>query len=94
MDSLFFGQKATDTTFHNKAMLQDHVINSEDGRLFDIKPTALAVESVPLANGGTARARRYRLDGDLMLDLWYDDAGQWAHLVFNRDGSTVIYEKL
>lgn len=81
------------TTYWNKVMLQRAVINSEDGRLFDVRPTALAEEIVPAASG-TLRAKHYKLDGDLPLDLWYDAAGQWAHLVFTKDGSTIIYEKL
>ena len=81
------------TTYWNKVMLQPRVINSEDGRLFEVVPMALADEVVPTATG-TLRARHYRLDGDLPLDLWYDAAEQWAHLVFTKDGSTVTYEKL
>lgn len=81
------------TTYWNKVMLQPQVINSEDGRLFDVSPKALAEEVVPAA-AGTLRARHYKLDGDLPLDLWYDAAEQWAHLVFTKDGSTVSYEKL
>ncbi len=81
------------TTYWNKAMLQRQVINSEDGRLFDVTPVALSEETVPAA-AGTLRARHYKLDGDLPLDLWYDAAEQWAHLVFTKDGSTVIYHRL
>jgi hypothetical protein len=81
------------TTYWNKAMLQPKIINSEDGRLFDVTSTALAEETVAAASG-TLRARHYKLDGDLPLDLWYDDTAQWAHLVFTKDGSTVTYEKL
>jgi hypothetical protein len=81
------------TTYWNKAMLQQNVINSEDGRLFEVQPMALAEETVPAAKG-SLRARHYKLDGDLPLDLWYDATDQWAHLVFTKDGSTVIYQKL
>lgn len=87
------------TTYWNKAMLgsppgEHRVINSEDGRLFDIGVTDLAQEPVKLANGGTQLARHFRTVGQLALDLWYDDTGQWAHLEFSQDGSTIIYEKL
>lgn len=81
------------TTYWNKVMLQKAVINSEDGRLFDVVPVALAEEMVPAASG-PLRAKHYKLDGDLALDLWYDSAEQWAHLVFTKDGTTITYEKL
>jgi hypothetical protein len=86
--------EALPTTYWNKAMLAAHVINSEDGRLFAVKPAALAEESVPLASGATIRARHYTLSGELDLDLWYDAADQWAHLVFSSQNNTFVYEKL
>jgi hypothetical protein len=81
------------TTYWNKVMLQDRLINSEDGRLFTVTPRPLGEEDVRQA-GNAIRARHYRIDGDLMLDLWYDTMGQWAHLVFIKDGATIVYEKL
>lgn len=87
------------TTYWNKAMLgpaagPNRVINSEDGRLFNIDVANLAEGPVKLANGGVQMARHYRTTGALSLDLWYDDSGQWAHLEFTKDGSTIVYEKL
>ncbi len=82
------------TTYWNKAMLGSRVINSEDGRLFNVTHAALAEEAVPLASGATTRARHYNVSGELDLDLWYDDFQQWAHLMFTKDGNTIIYEKL
>lgn len=82
------------TTYWNKAMLGPHVINSEDGRLFACTPAALGQESVPTASGATIPARHYTLSGDLNLNLWYDAASQWAHLVFTTEGNTFDYEKL
>lgn len=82
------------TTYWNEAMLQKQVINSEDGRLFRVDPTQIPEDLVPLASGSTLRARHFRLSGDLPLDLWYDGGGQWAHLVFTKDGTPITYEKL
>jgi hypothetical protein len=82
------------STYWNQAMLQKHVISSEDGKLFDIDPHPLGEESVPVAAGGSIRARHWKLDETKPIDLWYDAAGQWAHLTFSKDSSTIIYEKL
>jgi len=82
------------TTYWNQDMLRDQVISSEDGRLFTIKRTALDIEPVPLATGSTIPARHYNIAGGLQLDLWYDTAGQWAHLAFNRYGATIVYQRL
>ncbi len=82
------------TTYWNKAMVQPRLINSEDGRLMELPFTEGTTETVRLASGQTIPARRYHYGGELNLDLWYDAAGQWAHLEFTKDGSTIIYEKL
>lgn len=82
------------STYWNPAMLQRHVISSEDGQLFDVTPQKLGDDSVRLAAGGSIRAAHWKLDAGLPLDLWYDVAGQWAHMVFTKDGSTITYEKL
>lgn len=82
------------TTYWNKAMLGDSVINSEDGRLFRIAVSDRGEQKVPLASGATVPARHYELAGDLTLDLFYDQAATWTHLRFSKDGTPVIYEKL
>ncbi len=82
------------TTYWNKAMLQNQLINSEDGRLMQLPLTPGGIENVRMASGQTIPARRYHYGGELNLELWYDESGQWAHLEFTKDNSTIIYEKL
>jgi hypothetical protein len=81
------------TTYWNHAILQNHVINSQDGRLFTVAVTKLGIEKVPVA-AGQIEAQRFQLRGDLPLDLWYDDAQQWAYLEFTKRSSRITYEKL
>ena len=85
---------ALPTTYWNRAMLNPAIISSEDGRLLDVSIAERGEEQVQLASGGAVAARRYVLRGALPLDLWYDASGQWAHLEFTKDGSTIIYEKV
>ncbi len=85
---------ALPTTYWNQAMLQGQVINSEDGQLFNVSAQAMAEENVRLADGTRIRAQHWRLAGDLRLDLWYDAEGEWARLLFDKDGTTIVYEKL
>jgi len=84
---------ALPTTYWNRAMLEPRLINSEDGRLLGVTVTEGALDRVPTA-AGPVPARHYRLEGELQLEIWYDEAGQWAHLQFTKDGSTIIYEKM
>ncbi len=81
------------TTYWNRAVLQDRVINSQDGRLFNVSVLPLGAEAVQVAAGKVA-ADHYQMRGDLSLDLWYDAHSQWAHLEFSKRSSHIIYEKL
>lgn len=87
-------ETALPTTYWNRAMVAAQVINSEDGRLMLTGVTEGPIEQVRFASGATTLARRYGFGGELTLDLWYDTLGQWAHLQFTSEGSTIIYEKL
>jgi hypothetical protein len=82
------------TTYWNQDTLRDQVIGAEDGRLFNIKRTVMGIEPVSLASGATIPARHTNITGALQLDVWYDTAGQWAHLAFTRYGATIVYQKL
>ncbi len=81
------------TTYWNRAILQSHVINSQDGRLLDVSVTALGAEQVPVASG-RVEAAHFQLRGDLPIDLWYDADNQWAYLEFTKRSSRITYEKL
>ena len=82
------------TTYWNQDTLRDQVIGAEDGRLFTIKRMELGIEPVPLASGARIPALHTNISGALQLDVWYDTAGQWAHLAFTRYGATITYQKL
>lgn len=67
------------------------LINTIDGKMMSVRVSDLGTEAVRVG-GGTVNARHYRLSGDLARDLWYDDKGNLARVVFKADdGSTVTY---
>jgi hypothetical protein len=69
---------------------QTRLINSQNGELLEIKVSELDRESVRGPNGPIA-ATRYRLDGDLKIDLWYDDTDTLVKLAFEARGGEVTY---
>lgn len=81
------------TTYWNRAMVQDQIINSQDGRLFNVTVQSLGRETVQ-APQGRITADHFQLRGDLPIDLWYDAQGQWSYLEFSKRGSTIAYQKL
>jgi hypothetical protein len=43
--------------------------------------------------GSLEKAARYRVSGDLELDLWYLPNGEWAGLEFVARGSKIRYRR-
>ena len=79
------------STYWNPAILRAApVISSQDGRLTEQRVLTGALEDVPCV-GGTVRARRHEMLGDLDMEIWYDLADQWAHMRFRRGGALITY---
>ncbi len=66
-------------------------LNTITGAVNRIETRDLGDAFVPLATG-TARADRYRIDGDIQLETWYDHSGRWLGMRFlAKDKSTIEY---
>ncbi len=83
----------TSTSYWHARFLRSQVIDTQGGRLLTTRIEPVAEEIVPV--GETMRpSRRYRVTGDLTLDIWYDSDGVWSGLLFRgEDGSTIRYQR-
>ncbi|NDW46788.1 DUF6134 family protein [Ruegeria sp. PrR005] len=67
------------------------LLNTIDGKVMSVRVTDLGMQAVP-SGKGEVNAHHFRISGDLERDVWYDDAGNLAHVSFKADdGSTVTY---
>ncbi len=83
--------EALPTTYWMPATVtQKRLINTQTGEMLDIEVTELGRETVPGPRGPVS-ATRYRIDGDLNIDLWYDDTDTLVRLAFDARGSLVTY---
>lgn len=83
---------AIPTTYWNRATIDGRpLINSQNGTVLNLKITDTGRETIAAA-GGTLEANGYLLEGDLPLNLWYDDQGRWVKCAFQARGETVQYE--
>ena len=70
---------------------QDKVLNTLTGEVNAVSIRELGREILRLP-GTTVAATRYRYEGQLALDSWYDDRGRWVAMRFQGDdGSTIEY---
>ncbi|WP_340119518.1 DUF6134 family protein [Pelagibius sp. 7325] len=76
------------TSYWNpRTVEQTRLLDSQHGRLLAVESRLLGEERL---DGGKT-ARRYRLSGDLDLDLWYAATGEWVNIAFTARGATVSY---
>ena len=64
---------------------QQNLISSQDGRLLKVEVAYLGQEHVPDI-AGLVEAHRFRLTGDLKIDIWYTEDGRWVRTEFSRGG--------
>ncbi len=77
--------------WHPIILEQDRVLNTLTGKVNDVTVRRVGEDALTLASA-TVAATRYRFDGELRLDSWYDDDGRWLAMDFEaRDGSIIEY---
>ena len=69
---------------------QSQIIDSQNGRIFPVEIRKIGREAIE-AGGRTVEATRYTLSEQLVMNLWYDDAGNWVKTSFESDGSLIDY---
>lgn len=85
---------ALPTSQWNHRALNGPMINTEDAKLMHPVVTDEGYADVPLADGGTIRARHFRAQGDLRFNTFFSDSWEWVGLSFHApDGSLVTYLK-
>lgn len=77
----------TTSYFIPSFVLQPKLINSQNGQLLAVESKFIGEETIPGLSGDII-ARRYRLEGDLALDIWYDLKGGWQKSAFVPKGNT------
>ncbi|MEP0069281.1 DUF6134 family protein [Pyruvatibacter sp.] len=65
------------------------VLNTITGRVADVRLVPVGVEKVDTAHG-VIDATRYRYEGAIQNEVWYDSNGRWVQMRFlGQDGSNV-----
>lgn len=84
---------AVSTSYWHGHFLRSVKIDTQGGRLLRTSIEELGEETLRIA-GIESPARRFRVSGDLTLDIWYDRDGIWSGLLFTgEDGSIIRYER-
>lgn len=79
--------------WHPHFINQSHMLDSQRGLLLDISLTEIGEEQIETL-GNKASAKRYRMSGDIRLDIWYDTEKVWQKMQFEIDDSLIDYTKV
>jgi hypothetical protein len=71
-------------------MRATQLLSTEDGELIKINVVEKGNETV-MVDGQPVDARRYLMDSDIDVDLWYDAQGRWVKLAFEVRGQQIEY---
>lgn len=80
------------STYWNRRTVEARrILNVVDGTLLDVRVGRVGDATVRTDAGAAIPATRWRVSGDLDIDLWYDRRGTWVGLSFDGRGETVGY---
>jgi hypothetical protein len=75
----------------SRILRSERVLNTLTGRLNDVTIVPVGQENLDFP-AGSITGNRYRYDGELELESFYDNTGRWLGMRFEgRDGSTIEY---
>ncbi len=81
------------TSYWNpRTVERTRLLDTQRGRLIRVEIAPSGLETIAMA-GRPVEARRYKVTGDLTLDLWYTAAGEWAKTTFEARGAEVAYAR-
>ncbi len=79
---------AAPSSYWNKTVVSaDRIINTQTGEIIDIETSSYGQTTTPQGR----LAEHYRVEGTLVLDVWYDD-DRWVASNFVIDGEELEYE--
>ena len=78
------------TYWRPETVEQNVLLDTQYGRLLSVSATPKGTDLLDRASEQLP-AKRFALDGDLELDLWYDPTGDWTKIAFSVHGSDFYY---
>lgn len=68
----------------------DRILSTESGEVIEVDVQPLGRETV-MAGGEPVEARKFLMDSDIDVTLWYDDQDRWVKLAFEARGQEIDY---
>lgn len=76
--------------WHPDTVERSRFLDTQKGQLVEMTARMVGEESLTIGNTEVS-ATRYRMTGDLKLDLWYAANGEWVKVAFEARGEDIDY---
>jgi len=79
------------TSYWHPGFIRSRKLDTQGGKMLEVQIADRGEETIK-SRGADTMARRWTIEGDLKLDIWYDRDGAWSKLRFaSEDGSIIEY---
>ncbi|MFB6355117.1 MAG: DUF6134 family protein [bacterium] len=79
------------TSYWNRKLVQQNqLLDTQHGGLLNVQITPGPKQTVQVG-GDTVQAKKYTVEGELNLKIWYDKNDRWCKTTFQKSGSTFVY---
>jgi Family of unknown function (DUF6134) len=86
-----FAADALPTTWWTRSVLsRSRLIDAETGQAMAIRVSTVGSETMTVG-GQRIATTRYRVQGTVTMDIWYDGAGRWVRAAFTARGQDIEY---
>ncbi len=70
---------------------QSRLLDTQRGAILDVNIKPIGNEVITVGDTRVS-VKRFTVDGDLKLDVWYTDRGEWTKMAFETRGATINYK--
>jgi hypothetical protein len=86
-----FPADALPTTWWTRSVLsRTRLIDAETGQAMAVRISTVGAETLTVG-GARVATTRYRVQGTVTMDIWYDNAGRWVRSAFTVRGQNIEY---
>ncbi len=86
-----FPADALPTTWWTQSVLsRARLIDAETGQAMPIRVSTIGPDTLTIG-GQRVATTRYRVQGTIAMDIWYDGSGRWVRTAFSARGQNIEY---
>lgn len=79
------------SSYWNRELVnQDRILDTQHGRILEVKIREIGTETFKFPSR-VLSTTSYQIEGELELEIWYDQSDRWSRLAFEKNGYQFVY---